>query len=156
VLYVAPVVHPASSCSQRRVQVLGHPLLVGGLGIILSSSHRCPSPPPPCHCCCCLCHPPPCCLSSPVAILLPVIPIPIAPRSHPVSSCSRQQLGVLLWWLLWWHHVTAPASGKTRNCELLRAQELKHQGWDRDPPREQMLMVAALVPKKFVSKMKMK
>ena len=66
----------------------------------------------------------PCRLSSPVAILLPVVPIPIAPRSHPASSCSRRWLGVLWWWPLSWCHVTAPVSGKTRNCELLQAQEL--------------------------------
>ena len=138
------MVHPASSCSQWWVQVLGHPLLAGGgLGIILSSSHLCPSPPPR-HCRCRLCHPPPCRLS-PVAILLPVIPIPIAPPSHPVSSCSWRRLGVLSSWLSSWPHVTAPASGKTRNCELLRAQELKHWGWNRDPPRKQLLAGVGVV-----------
>jgi hypothetical protein len=28
----------------------------------------------------------------------PIVPIPIAPRFHPASSCSRQWLGVLWWW----------------------------------------------------------
>jgi hypothetical protein len=43
-------------------------------------------------------------LSSPIAILLPVVPIPNAPHSHPTSSCSWQWLGVLSWWLLLWAH----------------------------------------------------
>jgi hypothetical protein len=108
------------------------------LHLIICHCYHCHSPPcccpPPCcsppPCCCllchppphhchCLCHPPPCCLSSPVAILLPVIPIPIAPCSHPASSCSQRRLGVMWWWLSSWCHVTAPASGKTCNCELL-------------------------------------
>jgi hypothetical protein len=115
--------------------------------------------------------------------------------SHGSASTGRPAVS---------RRVTTPVPGKTRNCGLLRAQELmstatlrhrrrrrRHRGRDRDPPREQTLTAAVggavrvssslpsssllptpssrcrslscsplslpiLVPKKFVSKMKMK
>ena len=83
---VAPVVHPASNCSQRRIQVLGCPLLVvGGLPflylVVVAPLCCCP---PPRHCCC-LCHPPP--------LLLSFLPSPslsfVLPCCHPSPCCPH-------------------------------------------------------------------
>jgi hypothetical protein len=117
-----------SSIIGRGDLVLSCPRPVFVLCLVIHCCRHCHSPPCCCPCCCHLCHPPPCYLSSPVAILLPVVPIPISPHSHPTSSCPWQWSGAMWWWLSLWCHVTASASVKTHNCELLRAQELKTLG----------------------------
>ena len=81
---VAPVVHPASNCSQRQIQVLGCPsLAAGGASSTLSFLYLVVVAPPCCcppprHCCC-LCHPPP--------LLSSFLPSPslsfVLPRCHP-------------------------------------------------------------------------
>jgi hypothetical protein len=123
-----------------------HPILVPSLSfsstsssvvVVSTSPPLSLSSPPPCRCRCRLCHPPPCRLSSPIAILLPVVPIPVAPHSHHASSCSWRRLGVLSWWLSSWaccNHrgrVTAapPVPGETGGV----------------PPRKQLLTGVGVV-----------